>query len=262
MLLKESQEFHLQGQGQLADFVKKQRPAGGGFDAARPLNVRAGKSPFFMTKQLAFQQVFRDGAAIDGDKGAVLARAATVNGQRGHFLSRAAFSQNQYRHRRGRHLSNRRKHFLHQRAGAEHALEGVAAQTQLHFPVLLFQPGDVEGPFEHRLEFLHLNRLAEKIVGPLSDRAQGGVPFRLAADNDNLRQGILCQQLGQRRQALIRGEGGRGQSQVQDDHQRPMGAETVDRAGAILGQEHLILICQRPFHLGADLLIVINNQQF
>ena len=73
---------------------------------------------------------------------------------------------------------------------------------------------------------------------------------------------ILGQQLGQGRQAFIgRARGGR-QTEVQNDNRRPMVVECAGRAWPILGQQHLIITRQRPFHLGANLLVIIDNQQF
>ena len=120
----------------------------------------------------------------------------------------------------------------------------------------------MECPFQDRLEFLHLDRFAKEVVGALSDRAQRVVLFGLAAGNDNLGERILRQQLGQSRQAFLRSAGRGRQAKVQNDHHRPMLPERARRARTILGQEHFIFLRQRPFHLGANLLIIIHNQQF
>ena len=262
MFLKEPEEFHLQREREFADLVQEQCSPGGRLNPALSLHMGAGERPFLVTEQFALQKVFRNGAAIDGDKGALLAPAATVNRQRRHFLSRAAFPQNQHRHIRGGHFANRAKDLLHRGAAAEHAFERIPAQMLLQRAVLPFQVGDIKGPFEHRLQLLHLNGFAQEVVGALSDGTQRVVLFRLAAGDDDFGQGILGQQLRQSRQALI-GRAGRGrQAEIQNHDPGAVFPEGGAGAGSIFGQQHIIVTHQRPFHLGANLLIVIDYQQF
>ena len=83
-----------------ADFVQEERAAVGGLEAAFALGMRAGEGAFFVPEQFAFQKRLRDGAAIDGDKRPVFARAALVDGPRRHFLAGAAFAQEEGRARR------------------------------------------------------------------------------------------------------------------------------------------------------------------
>ena len=185
-----------------------------------------------------------------------------MNGERGHFLSRAAFSEDQHGHIGGGDFADRAKDLLHGRAVAEHAFEAVTAQPALHLPVLSFEAGDMESPFENGLQLLHLNRFAKEIVSPLPDGPQGVVLLGLAAGDDDFDERILGQQLGQGRQAFIGSARGGRQTEVQNDNRRPMVVECAGRAWPILGQQHLIITRQRPFHLGANLLVIIDNQQF
>ena len=54
---------------EFAQFVEKQRPAVGDFDQPLARRVGSGECPFAMSEQFAFDQVFRQRAAIDGTNG-------------------------------------------------------------------------------------------------------------------------------------------------------------------------------------------------
>ena len=72
LLLQKAKQFNLQRQRDFTDFIQKKRSATGAFQFAFALGVRAGERAFFMAEQFAFQQGFRNGAAIDGHERAVL----------------------------------------------------------------------------------------------------------------------------------------------------------------------------------------------
>ena len=54
----------------------------------------------------------------------------------------------------------------------------------------------------------------------------------------------------------------RRQSQIEQDYGRLRGPESFQRAGPVFGQKNFVIRRQRPFHLRADFLVVVNNQQF
>ena len=64
-----AQQFGLHRLGQLADFVEEQRAAVGDFEQADAVLVGAGEAAFAMAEQFAFDQTFRQRAAVDGDEG-------------------------------------------------------------------------------------------------------------------------------------------------------------------------------------------------
>ena len=101
-----------------------------------------------MAEQFAFQKRFRNGAAIDGDERAVLARAALMDGARRHFLARAAFAQDENGRIGGGHFADGVKDGAHGGAGAQHAFKGVAVQQLLHLAVFAFQAGDVKAALD------------------------------------------------------------------------------------------------------------------
>src|SRR6202044_1074371 len=79
LILQEAQQLDLEREGQIADLVEEQRTLVGVLDLADRLLDGAGKRPALVTEQLAFQQVFWNGAAVDGDERLLGAGAEGVN---------------------------------------------------------------------------------------------------------------------------------------------------------------------------------------
>src|SRR3546814_8167629 len=85
-----AQQLDLQGQGNVADLVEKQRAAMREFDLAFGRLDRAGERALFMPEQLAFEQILGDRGAVDRDERAVAPRARLVQPAREQFLAGAA----------------------------------------------------------------------------------------------------------------------------------------------------------------------------
>ena len=222
----------------------------------------AGERAFFVAEQFAFQERFRNGAAIDGDERAVSSGASLMNGPRRHFLAGAAFAQKQHGRVGGGHFADGFKDRLHGRAGAQHAFEGVALQQLLHLAVFQFQLGDVEAAPQEKFQFLHFHRLAQKIVGAGPDGAQRDLLFALAGDDDNLGQPSMASRSDKvaKPSSGLPGWGGRPKSS-----NTTVGLcrlKGFDGAGAVFGEQNFVVLRQRPLHLGANFLVVVNYQQF
>src|SRR4029453_17076584 len=80
------------------------------------LNVCPSKRSLFVTEQLTFQQVLRNGIGVNGDKRALLATATAMNGGCGHFFPCTALAQQQHRDICSSNLANKSKDGLHLRA--------------------------------------------------------------------------------------------------------------------------------------------------
>ena len=81
---------------QVADLVEEQRAFVGRLDLADGLLDRAGEGAALVAEQLAFQQVFRDGAAVDGDERLLGARAEVVQRAGQRLLAGAALAEQQH----------------------------------------------------------------------------------------------------------------------------------------------------------------------
>ena len=98
LVLQEAQQLDLQRMRQIADLVEEQRALIGALDLADGLLHRAGEGAALVAEQLAFQQVLRDRAAVDGDERLLGARPEVVQRLRQRLLAGAAFAQQQHRH--------------------------------------------------------------------------------------------------------------------------------------------------------------------
>ena len=68
-LLENTQQLGLRAGGHLADLVQQQRAPGSQLEAAGPPLDRAGEGALLMAEDLALDQRFRNGGAVDRDKG-------------------------------------------------------------------------------------------------------------------------------------------------------------------------------------------------
>ena len=217
---------------------------------------------FFVPEQLAFEECLGNGAAIDGRKWAVLAGASLVNRLGRHLLSGTTLPQEEHRSIGCGHLADRIKHGLHAGARAQHSLEGVPTEPLLHLPILPLQLGNMEAPLQEQLQSVHLHRFAEEIIGSGSDRLECSLLLSLSGDDHNLGQTVQGEQVRQGGESFVRGTGVRWQAEVQEHHWRAENSEQLGRRGAILGQLNLIVRGKRPPQLGADPLVVVDDQQF
>jgi hypothetical protein len=79
-VLEHSQQLGLKLRRQLADLIQKKGSAVGHFEATHPFGLGPGKGAFLVAEQFAFDQVCRQGRAIDFDQGPGVAGAQLVNG--------------------------------------------------------------------------------------------------------------------------------------------------------------------------------------
>ena len=70
-ILKNLKELRLQGDIDCANFIQEDGSAIGQLEFPRLSGMGPGESPFFKTKQFAFNQFPRDGSAVDLDEGLV-----------------------------------------------------------------------------------------------------------------------------------------------------------------------------------------------
>ena len=96
-LLGHAQQLGLQAAGDMSrNFIQEDRAAVGHLEAADALRHRAGEGAFFVAEKFAFEQVLRDGGAIDLDQRARGARAPGVDDVGQHFLADAAFAGDEH----------------------------------------------------------------------------------------------------------------------------------------------------------------------
>ena len=107
--------------GDLRDFVKEQRSRSRSIKATGFAAIRVGERPSLETEQLTFEQRFRNGSQIDGDKRRFAAAAEVMKRSCDQFLARPALALDQHRRIGIGDLSNLVKQFLHPGAFADDA---------------------------------------------------------------------------------------------------------------------------------------------
>jgi hypothetical protein len=95
-LLQDAQELGLRFQRKLADLVEKQRAAIRDFEPAAPLLRRAGEGAFFVTEELALDEVTRNRCAVDLDQRALTAVAPLVDRPRDELFAGARLALDQH----------------------------------------------------------------------------------------------------------------------------------------------------------------------
>ena len=165
MFLEKAQKLDLEGEWNFTYFIQEKRSSHGHFETALALGVGTRERPLLMAEQLAFQERLRDGAAINGDEGAVLPHAFVVNGPGRHFLACSTFTEKQHRGVGRCHFADGIKYGADCRAGAHHPGEDVATHHLLHLPILHFETGHVQAASHEKFEFVRVHRFDQKIVG-------------------------------------------------------------------------------------------------
>ena len=92
---EESEEFDLHAFVEFAEFVEEQSSAVGDFEETGAVCIGAGEGAASVSEEFAFDEVFGDGAAVDGDEGFVATFALFMDASGDHFLASAGFSEDE-----------------------------------------------------------------------------------------------------------------------------------------------------------------------
>ena len=261
-LLQESQQLDLKRQRNVADLVEEQCPAMGELDLALGRLDRAGEGALFVAEQFGLEQVFGDRRAIDRDEAAAAAPARLVQAAGEQFLAGPARAEQHDRNvgigdaldRAGdlQHLGRRRHH---------RAQNGsILADPAFEPPVLALDAVELERAADDQAELIDIDRLLVEIISARCDRPQRAFPRAVAGGDDHLRFGLQRQDRLERGEALAHAVGIRRQAKI-ERHDRRLGrAHDVERAGAVGGDEDLIIVIG-PAQLALETLVVLHDQQ-
>jgi hypothetical protein len=102
LFLQNAEEFRLQGEWHIADFIKKECPFVSQFETANSLSDCTRKSAPFMAKELTFKQVEGNRRTVQLDQRLAATGTRIVNRVSDEFLASSGFSldQNSRVHRR------------------------------------------------------------------------------------------------------------------------------------------------------------------
>ena len=148
LFLQNAQQLGLEFEGDVPDFIQKQRSLVGEFEAADLLRDGAGERAPFVAEEFAFQQPGGDRRAIHLDEGAVASPAQVVDGARDEFLAGARLALDQHGGIGGGHGLHLAEDALERRAFADDLLEVVLGadflfEVELLLRQLVLELGDL-----------------------------------------------------------------------------------------------------------------------
>jgi hypothetical protein len=204
------------------------------FEAADTLGAGPGEGTFFVTEEFAFEQIFRNSRAIDGEEGTVVPGAVLVDGPGDKFLPRAAFARD---HDGGIAVRNAPDHFedlLHGRGLTDDAVlvlleaeGGFERFGQAHFG------GGFECRVDHNFQIEGQLFLAHEVEGAEAHRFDHALRRAECAGDDDQGVGITLAQAGEQFQAAVGAEPHFG-----DDHEGILRAEKFESLlGAFRGED-------------------------
>jgi len=239
-------------------FVEKDRTAVGQLEepALGPLGV--GEGPLFITEELALEQIFRDGGAVDLDHGLFSARAGRMDGISRQLLAGAALPFEQHRGARG---------FGDDLDQIEDLLDGGAFTIEARFrraaALLFLEAGDLQLEamgFErlghHQLELVQLEGLEQIVVGARFQRLHRGTGVGQGGDHDHQQLRLQLTDARQHLQPAFAGQLDVEQNQVDQPLLEPRQRLLPARCG-------LDKIALSLHHIGdgfAEILIILDDE--
>ena len=208
-----------------------------------------------MSEQLAFQQGFGQGRAVDGHERSGRAKTPVVNSTGENLLASARFALQQHRRVLGGNSSRQLQHLLHRRAGADDTRKAFRFFfLPVRQPRAQFIP--FQGPLNRQFHQVKVQGLRQEIVGPGLNRIYGAADGAKGGDDDDRGAQALSAELLKNFQAVH----GR-QLQIQQDHIRAKGADFADCLRPVRGHLRLVAevsetVAQHSHNPG----IIINNE--
>ena len=118
LVLDRLEELCLHLPRDLADLVQKERSLVRQLESPRLRRDGAGEGPFLVAEEFAFDEILRDGGAVDLDEGLLFPGALPVDGAGDQLLARPRLPGDEHGGRRGRYLADDLVDLGHAAAGA------------------------------------------------------------------------------------------------------------------------------------------------
>jgi hypothetical protein len=130
VLLQDAQEFRLQVEREVTDFVEEQRPPVSQFKAPEALRERPREGAFFIAEEFAFEQPAGNGGAVERDEGARVTRTEGVQRPCQEFFAGAGLALQEYGGIGRGHEVKLRQHRLERRALPEDLCTGALGAAE------------------------------------------------------------------------------------------------------------------------------------
>ena len=206
LFLNGPQEFGLEVDGQLADFVEKHGSAFGDGQKSVLGLIGAGERSFDVAEQFALNQRGHERAAIDGDERLVVEWSGVMNGARHHFLAGAALAENQHGMRTVGGFGDDAVELFHLGGAADDAAIALLGLELLaQHAVFAFQLEVVGDALEQKLEFVDTEGFGHVLVGAIFHGLHSGLHCAIAGNHDDESFGTLGLDMAESLQAARAG---------------------------------------------------------
>ncbi len=248
------QDLGLHLEAHITDLVEEKGATIGALEGAAFFRGLAGNSSMAIAKEFAFDEVFRDGGAVQLDEDAVAAGTAGVDGACDQLLAATRLAEDQHPAVGRRHQLDLLAQRLDRDALAGDRDAGIELAVKLL--VLLAQPPRIDRILYQDEGAVERQRLLEKVEGAELGRAHRSLDRAVAGDDDDLRLAIERVNLLQHFEAIAVGKPDIQQHDivggVTDQHQ-------ALAAGCGSGDE-VALFAQDLFQRIADLRLVVDDE--
>jgi len=185
--LQHAEQLPLRLHAEVGDLVEKEGSLVG--DLEEPLlgGDGAGEGALDVAEQLAFQERGRQGRAIAGQQGVILAAAEPVDRADDHLLARPALAGYQHGPVGGADAFDQGEDAFHGSAFADDALEpAMHLQLAAEAGVFADQGGPLADLLQDQLQLAGREGFAQIVGGPLLHRLDGRLHGRMAGDDHDL----------------------------------------------------------------------------
>ena len=182
--LEHTQQSGLERLRQLPDLVEEERAAIGHLEEPGAVVVGAGKGPLAMAEKFAFDELLRQGTAVDGHERAGRPTAQLMDGPSHELLARARLAADEHRRLGGSHPRDELTHAVESgRASDEPGSPFRPPHPPLERPQPLRQLPLLPHPLEHGLDVGEPAGFCQIVEDPLPHGRHGTLHGRLPGDD-------------------------------------------------------------------------------
>ena len=252
------QQLGLQHQRQLADFVEKEGAAVGVEEQALVVLAGTGEGALGVAEEFAFDQLGRDGGAVDRHEGALGAQAHLVQGAGRDFLADAGFAEDQHRGRQRGDAADQCAEVLDGGGAPDQPVHAAGQVGHLAAQHVVFggQAGALEAALQGVEELVEAEGLEDEIRGAGAQGVDGGFHVGEGGDEDHLAGKAAVAQFVEPGQPGLSGQGDVEDDEVEMAHGE-VGRAFLGRAGDGHGAAP---VDQRPLEKAAHAGFVIHHQ--
>jgi len=257
VFLEGAEEFDLELEGELADFVEKEGAFAGLGEEAMAVGVGAGEGAFDVAEELAFDEVGGEAAAVDDDKGEVAAGAGVVDGAGDEFLACAGLAGDEDGLAGGGDVGDLAEELLHAGGVADEAGEFVAGLEAGAHAAVFEQDGAAFGEaVDAEEEVLGGEGFGDVVVGAELHGGDGGGDGGVAGHEEDIDAGFAGIDL---EEEVETGHG--GQDEVGEDDVDVGGAQFGEGLfGGGGGEGAIAIALEESSADGADAGIVVDDE--